>query len=215
MNQTLDIQWQPRRDLAIDIGYVGNLGRHEVIPVPFNQAQIATPTNPIRKGTPFQQNYTYGYTVQGPPGCTTACAPITLPDGSTMLNNYEGGNVDFRVPYLGYSAEALSYTAAGVSAYNALQVHVEKRINHGLQAGFSYTYSHALDEQSAMGLFYNGNNPLDLRSGYGNSDFDRTNVINFTLLYQFPSVAADSSWQGKIGNGWAVEGIGVFQSGQP
>jgi hypothetical protein len=66
-----------------------------------------------------------------------------------------------------------------------------------------------------MGLFYNGNNPLDLRSGYGNSDFDRTNVINFTLLYQFPNVAADSSWKGKIGNGWAIEGIGVFQSGQP
>src|SRR6202034_2178332 len=70
MNQTLDIQWQPRRDLAIDIGYVGNFGRHEVIPVPFNQAQIASPTNPTLKGTPFQQNYTYGYTVQGPAGCT-------------------------------------------------------------------------------------------------------------------------------------------------
>ena len=27
----------------IEIGYVGNLGRHQVIPVPFNQAQIATP----------------------------------------------------------------------------------------------------------------------------------------------------------------------------
>ena len=47
MNQTLDIQWQPRNDLAIDIGYVGNLGRHEIIPIPFNQARIASPTNPI------------------------------------------------------------------------------------------------------------------------------------------------------------------------
>ena len=215
MNQTLDIQWQPRNDLAIDVGYVGNLGRHEVIPVPFNQAQIAAPTSPIRKGTQFQQNYTYGYTVQSPAGCTTACAPLTLPDGTQMLNNYEGGNVDFRVPYLGYSAEALSYTAAGVSGYNALQVHVEKRMSHGLQLGFSYTYSHALDEQSAMGLFYNGNNPLDLRSGYGNSDFDRTHVINFTYFYQFPSIAARSSWKGKVANGWGVEGVAVFQSGQP
>ena len=42
LNQTLDIQWQPRKDLAITIGYVGNLGRHEIIPVPFNQAGIAT-----------------------------------------------------------------------------------------------------------------------------------------------------------------------------
>jgi Carboxypeptidase regulatory-like domain/TonB dependent receptor len=214
MNQTLDIQWQPRRDLAIDVGYVGNFGRHEVIPVPFNQAQIASPTNPALKGTPFQQNYTYGYTVQGPAGCTV-CAPITLPDGTTMLNNYEGGNADLRVPFIGYSSEALSYTAAGVSAYNALQVHVEKRMNHGLQLGFSYTYSHALDEQSAMGLFYNGNNPLDLHSGYGNSDFDRTHVINFSYLYQFPNKFGESSWKGKIADGWAIEGIGVFQSGQP
>ena len=59
MNYTFDIQWQPRRDLAIDIGYVGNSGRHEVMPIPFNQAGIATPTNPIHG-----QYYTYGYTVQ-------------------------------------------------------------------------------------------------------------------------------------------------------
>jgi hypothetical protein len=44
INYTLDIQWQPRNDLAIELGYVGNLGRHQVIPVPFNQPGIATPT---------------------------------------------------------------------------------------------------------------------------------------------------------------------------
>ena len=71
------------------------------------------------------------------PGCTLgpyACA-INLPNGQQMVVNYEGGNVDLRVPYLGYSAESESYTAAGVSAYNALQTHVEKRMSHGLQVG--------------------------------------------------------------------------------
>ena len=43
INYTLDIQWQPRNDLAIELGYVGNLGRHQVIPVPFNQPKIASP----------------------------------------------------------------------------------------------------------------------------------------------------------------------------
>lgn len=43
--------------------------------------------------------------------------------------------------------------------------------------GFSCTYSHANDEQSAVGLFYNGNNPQDLRSGYGISDFDRKHLM--------------------------------------
>jgi hypothetical protein len=215
INQTLDIQWQPARDLAIDIGYVGNLGRHEVIPVPFNQPGIATPSNPIHG-----QYFTYGYTVLDPNTYEpitlqgVSGAPATPPQGQ-MLETYEGGNTDLRVPYLGYSAESESYTAAGISAYNALQAHVEKRLGHGLQLGFSYTYSHSLDEQSALGLFYNGNNPLNLRSSYGNSDFDRTNVINLDLLYRFPNFFSESSVKGKLADGWAFESVTVVQSGQP
>jgi Carboxypeptidase regulatory-like domain/TonB dependent receptor len=212
MNETLDIQWQPRNDLAFDIGYVGNLGRHEIVPLPFNQAQIASPSNPIRPGTPFEQDYTYGYTIESAPGSFT---PINLPNGQPYQSTFEGGNVDLRVPYIGYSSESESYTAAGVSDYNALQTHVEKRLSHGLQLGFSYTYSHSLDEQSAMGLFYNGNNPLNLRSGYGNSDFDRTHVINFTYLYELPSAFAANTVAGRFTSGWAVRGITVLQSGQP
>jgi len=235
LNQTLGIQWQPRNDLAIEIAYVGNLGRHEVIPVPFNQAGIATPSHPIHG-----QNYTYGYNILAPPGCnptlnpaacayTPGCTPaisntpantlgcnfMGLPDGTSMLATYEGGNVDLRVPYLGYSSESESYTAAGISAYNALQTHIEKRLSHGFQVGFSYTYSHATDEQSGLGLFYNGNNALNLRSGYGLSDFDRTHVINFTYLYQFPKFFEPASVAGKFADGWAIEGLTIIQSGQP
>jgi Carboxypeptidase regulatory-like domain/TonB dependent receptor len=207
INDTLDIQWQPRNDLAIEIGYVGNLGRHQVIPVPFNQAGIATPTAPIHG-----QQYTYGYQVLDP----NTFAPINLPNGQgQFLNTFEGGNVDLRVPFVGYSAESESYKAAGVSAYNALQTHIEKRLSHGLQVGFSYTYSHALDEQSALGLFYNGNNPLNLRDGYASSDFDRTHVFNFNYLYQLPKFFGNSSWKDKVADGWAIAGIAVFQSGQP
>jgi len=218
LNQTLNIQWQPRNDLAIEIGYVGNLGRHEVIPVPFNQAQIASPSHPIRPGTPYEQDYTYGYTIVTQPGGFT---PINLPPGSLPTSNtpyqsnFEGGNVDLRVPYIGYSAESESYTAAGISAYNALQAHVEKRMSHGFQVGFSYTYSHSTDEQSAMGLFYNGNNPLNLRSGYGLSDFDRKHVINFTYRYELPKFFPGSSFKGKVADGWSISGLTVIQSGQP
>jgi hypothetical protein len=81
--------------------------------------------------------------------------------------------------------------------------------------GFSYTFSHATDEQSALGLFYNGNNPLNLRSGYGLSDFDRKHVINFTYLFQVPNFFEASTWKGKLANGWALEGLAIIQSGQP
>ena len=99
--------------------------------------------------------------------------------------------------------------------YDALQLHLEKRLSHGLQLGVSYTYSHATDEQSAMGLFYNGNNPLDLRSAYGSSDFDRTHVITVNYLYQLRNFFPESSLPGRFGDGWALRGITVLQSGQP
>jgi hypothetical protein len=212
INYTLDIQWQPRNNLAVEVGYVGNLGRHQVIPVPFNQAGIASASKPING-----QTYTYGYAVQqaGNSLCFYNCAPANLPSGNPYLATYEGGNIDLRVPYLGYSAESETYKAAGISSYNALQVHVEQRLTHGFQIGASYTYSHALDEQSGMGLFYNGNNPLNLRDGYASSDFDRTHVVNFTYTYQFPTFFPKTSLSGKIADGWSISGIIILQSGQP
>jgi hypothetical protein len=205
MNYTFDIQWQPRADLAIEIGYVGNLGRHQVIPVPFNQPLIASPSSPTLAGGPNIQSYSYGYNVGG----------ALLPDGTGYQANYEGGNVDLRVPYIGYAAESIKYLAAGVDAYNALQAHVEKKMSHGIQLGASYTYSHALDEQSGLGLFYNGNNPLNLRESYGSSDYDRTHVIDFTYVFKIPTVAKQNSVADKVIGGWSLVGLTVLQSGQP
>jgi len=221
VNYTLDVQWQPRTDLLFELGYVGNLGRHQVIPVPFNQANLATSTSPTLAGGPNAQTYSYGYTVQGPAGCgaasnyTIPCAPINLPNGQPYLQNYEGGNVDLRVPYIGYAAESIKYLAAGVDSYNALQAHLEKRMSHGIQVGASYTYSHALDEQSGLGLFYNGNNPLNLRESYASSDYDRTHVIDFTYIYKVPGFANQNSLAGKVLGGWSLVGLTVLQSGQP
>ena len=205
MNYTLDIQWQPRNDLAIEVGYVGNLGRHQVIPLPFNQPNIASPTNPSLAGGPFAQKWSYGYNVGNQ----------NLPDGSPYEANYEGGNVDLRVPYIGYAAESITYKAAGVDDYNALQVHVDKRMSHGIQVGGSYTWSHALDEQSGLGLFFNGNNPINLRSAYGSADFDRTHVFNLNFAFQLHDFGKQHTFTGAVVNGWSLIGVTVLQSGQP
>ena len=204
-NYTLDVQWQPRNDLAIELGYVGNLGRHQVIPVPFNQPKIASATSPTLGGGAYQQNYSYGYNVLG----------ASLPNGTGYQANYEGGNVDLRVPYIGYAAESISYVAGGVDAYNALQAHVEKRMSHGFEMGISYTWSHSLDEQSGLGLFYNGNNPVNLRSGYGSSDYDRTHVTSLNYIYQIPGIANTHTVLGRFVDGWSLVGLAVLQSGQP
>ena len=216
INFTLELEWQPRNDLMIDLGYVGNLGRHQVIPLPFNQAQIATPGSPTHPGGTASQDFSYGYTVYSPvtffPICVNNDATCTY---GPMQQNYEGGNVDLRVPYIGYSSESESYTAAGIATYNALQAHVEKRLSHGFQTGVSYTFSHATDEQSALGLFYNGNDPNNLRSGYGSADFDRKHVLNFTYGFVLPKFYNERALSGKVLDNWSLTGIAIIQSGQP
>ncbi len=57
-NWSFDVQWQPVNSMQISVGYVGNHGQHEVLPIPFNQPNIATASNPINGETT-----SYGFNV--------------------------------------------------------------------------------------------------------------------------------------------------------
>jgi hypothetical protein len=204
-NWTLDLQWQPRNDVVITFGYVGNHGVHETIPLPFNQAKIATPQNPLLAGGPFQQNYSYGYSVPG----------VAAENNQTLTDGFPTGNASLRAPYIGYDPNSVYTKTVGMSSYHALQFNVTKRMSRGLQVSGSYTYSHTLDEQSGLGLFFNGNDPNNPRSAYGNSDFDRTHVITVVYHYELPTLAKANGWTNQLANGWAFNGVTVLQSGQP
>jgi hypothetical protein len=211
-NWTLDLQWQPKNDLVFTLGYVGNHGVHETIPLPFNQARIATPTNPLLAGGPFQQNYSYGYNVTGPLGGPG----VTLENNNqALVNGFTAGNAPLRSPYIGFDPNSTFYRAVGMSNYAALQFNVTKRLKHGLQVSGSYTYAHTLDEQSALGLFFNGNDPNNPKSAYGNSDFDRTHNWTVVYHYELPSLATAHGWRKQAINGWSFNGVTVLQSGQP
>lgn len=219
-NWTADIQWQPQNNLLITLGYTGNHGVHELMPIPINQPQLATPQHPVNG-----QIYSYGYNPCDlkDPNCSQYGPYSPYPSGglatepfSNYNSSYDGGNVDLRVPYVGYSPNLALWEAEGISHYNALEFSVTKRLSHGLQINGSYTWSHALDESSALGLFYNGNDPLNPRSAYGTADFDRTHAFAFSYLYQLPKpVSNDRSWAGQFLNGWGVSGITVLESGLP
>lgn len=195
-NWTLDLQWQPVNTLALTLAYVGNHGVHGVIPVPFNEPRIATPQNQFQG-----QSFSYGYQISGVPQET--------------LNTFDGGNIDFRTPFIGYSVNSELYKAEGNSNYHALQFGVNKRLSHGLLINGSYTWSHSLDMQSGLGLFFTGNDPAVLRTAYGNSDFDRTHVFTVSYLYQFPGLSRKQGLASKFVNGWGISGITVLESGQP
>jgi hypothetical protein len=211
INWNFNIQWQPRNDLAVTIGYVGNRGRHSVIPIPLNEPQLATASNPIHGETA-----SYGFEVLNANNNKVgAYGDDYAPIATEPWNSEDGGNSDFRVPYIGYSPNAVLFETVGNSAYDALQTHLEKRLSHNIAGGVSYTWSHALDEQSDIGLFFTGNNPNNLRSSYASADFDRTHVFTANFDVLVPNPASQHSFLGYLADNWEMTGIGVLQSGEP
>jgi carboxypeptidase family protein len=204
-NWTLDLQWQPINTVVMSLAYVGNHGVHGVIPLPFNQAQIATPQSPLLTGGPYEQDYSYGWQTYG----------VAAENVQTLVQGYSTGNAALRAPYIGYDPNSEFNEAVGTSNYNSLQFSVDKRFSHGLLVKGSYTYSHTLDEQSGLGLFFTGNNPNDLNSSYADSDYDRTHVFVVSYVYQLPTKANATGFVKQAANGWALHGITTLQSGQP
>ena len=196
-NWTFDLQYQLSNSWLFSAGYVGNHGLHQVLPIPFNQALIATPQNPVNG-----QIYSYGGTT-----------PLNL-DNEPIYTSEYSGNAPVRVPYLGYDMNSVLFKAEGISNYNALQLQARKRLSFGLQFTASYTWSHALDEQSGLGLFFTGNNPVTPRSSYASADFDQTHVFLINYSYQIPKMT-NSHMLGNLVNGWVIGGQTVAQSGQP
>jgi hypothetical protein len=218
INYTLNVQWQPRNDLAVTIGYSGNRGRHAVIPIPFNEPQLATPSNPamILGASPHSSGEanSYGYEVlNGNTSCGYYDDPC--PIASEPWDTYDGGNSDFRAPYVGYSPYAALFKTVGNSAYDSLTAHVEKRLSQHFRASASYTWSHALDEQSDIGLFFTGNNPDNLKQSYASSDFDRKQVFSANFQVLIPNAAPEHSALAYLTNDWSVTGITILQSGEP
>ncbi len=197
-NWTFDVQYQASNNWLFSVGYVGNHGQHEILPIPFNQPLIATPQHPVNG-----QIYSYG-----------GVSPNYNLDLEPVSTSEFAGNAPIRVPYVGYDMNSVLFSAEGISNYNALQLQVRKRLSNGLQFTGTYTWSHALDEQSGQGLFFTGNNPLVPRSNYGSADFDQTHVFLINYSYTMPKLTSNKAL-GNVVNGWIVGGQTVAQSGQP
>lgn len=198
-NWSFDLQWQARRDIGVTLGYTGNHSQRQTIPIPFNQPQIATPQAPLYASGVYPQMYSYGYQI----------GPLETYNTST------GGNTDLRTPYIGYSPNSVSWNTVGIANYDALLASFHKTVSHGLDAYVSYTYSHSLDDSSGLGLFYNGNNPQNLQSGYATSDFDQTHTLAISFDYRLPKLNKGYGAAKTLANGWELQGYSILQSGQP
>jgi len=217
-NWSLDLQWQPKNNLVLTLGYIGNHGVHQPLPIPFNQPGVATPSHPVNG-----QIYSYGFQAAdfSSPACSgnNSPCPLLTEQVQTTIGafSFSDGNTALRTPYIGFNPNADYWRAEGVSTYNALQLQASKKMSHGLLVNASYTYSHSLDEGSGLGagLFFNGNNPLIPRTAYASSDFDRTHVFSVSYVYLLPTSKSSSGLIKELVNGWGLQGVTVAQSGQP
>jgi hypothetical protein len=97
------------------------------------------------------------------------------------------------------------------SAYNALQVSLEKRFSHGLLFNLAYTFGKSLDDASTFESLLN---PINPRLNRSLSLFDARHRFVFSYYWELP-VPKYQGFAGKALNGWSLSGITTVQSGFP
>jgi outer membrane receptor protein involved in Fe transport len=120
-------------------------------------------------------------------------------------------------------AGAIRERINGVSStYHSLQMRYDGRIRSQWNYGFSYTYSHAIDNSSEVFQFNGGNsvavsqNPLDItRAERGNSGFDARHVFTANFLWELPFMREQKGFLGRVAGGWQVNSVILLQGGRP
>ena len=104
--------------------------------------------------------------------------------------------------------------------YNALQVILRRRSANGLQYQVFYTYSKSIDTKSSLAggeTRQEPNTVLDFNNpglDRGRSAFDARHNLVPTITYPFP-FRVQQKFLGAIVDGWTVNGIATFRSGEP
>ncbi len=220
----LTIQRELSKDMKLEVGYVGSQG-HRLLAthdINYSNPQTCVDINTLTGGCgPGIEDSAYSVVV--PPGFT-----FHMPNGSTVMGT--GQTLQFLGlrPYSSPQCDPTTGngcplngvpvftgifaldTIAG-SAYNSLQVSLEKRFAHGLQFTAAYTYSKSIDETSS---FEGVLNPLPGANNYARSLFDARHRFVISYYWDVP-VRKYNGLAGKLLDGWAASGITTYQTGFP
>jgi hypothetical protein len=120
---------------------------------------------------------------------------------------------NFLRPYSGYG-NITHVEFASSSNYHSMQVSANRRFSRGLEFGLAWTWSKAMDYNSADGEAVS--NLVDRRVwNYGPSAFDRTHVVRVNWLYDAPNVPVPWPVARTVLHNWQVSGIYSFTTGEP
>jgi hypothetical protein len=222
----LTIQRELTKDMKLEVGYVGTQG-HRLLAthdVNYSNPQTCLDINTLDglgtcaqfgEDAPFTVTVPNGFNFHMPNGSIVAGTGQTLnfvglrPYSSPQCNPLTGAGCPANgVPV--YSSIFAQDTIAG-SAYNSLQVSLEKRFAHGLQFTAAYTFSKSIDEASSFeGIL----NPLPGADNNSLSLFDAKHRFVLSYYWELP-VRRYNGVAGKVLDGWAVSGITTYQTGFP
>ncbi len=193
------ISWSIRaeRELTantvLTVGYVGSHGYHEIIGIDANE-----PFPVICPASPCPANY--------PSNFPAGIANTPVPAGTYYVPFAPKPNAAI--------ANTWTYFSEGDSAYNGLQVGVNRRFSGGLAIRGVYTWSKIIDDGDSLNATASGgepalaSNPFNLRADRGLANFDVRNVAAITETYAFPF------GKGRLG-GWTINSIVTIQGGFP
>jgi len=201
----LSVQFGLRKDLLLETAYVGARGRRLFRQLAINQAQLASPQDPITNavtGAVIQTN-------------TPLNAPLRAPLQGVSINGF-----------------SLNESTAS-SSYDSLQMSLTERLSHGLQFLAAYTLARSIDNASGsgggagiVGVVNTGavndtslilGNQIDPRANRGLSDFDRKHRFVWNYLWDLPkpAFASRSRFYRLVMWNWETSGILTAMSGLP
>lgn len=193
------VQEQFTHSLALQIGYVGSHGIHNMFDSS-NQANINQQT--IAGFNPALIN-------------PATNAPFTLCDREPYCNGTAQSQLGVKFGEAHQWQQAFRYNAnQATTKYNALQVVLEQRFAHGLQFQANYTWSQARANESDY--FF-----IDSRADWGNSYYNRRHVFNANANYDLPfgrnqMFGANSpGWVNQLIGGFSMNAVVTVQTGLP
>jgi len=233
----LTIERELSRDLKLEVGYVGSQGHRLLATHDINYSNPQTcldldqilpplpggglPCAQFTEDAPFTVTVPVGFTSSAGGGFHMPDGTVVAGTGQTLnfvgLRRYSSPQCD---PTTGNGCPGngvpvftgiFAQDTIASSAYNSLQVSLDKRFARGLQFTAAYTYSKSIDEASSFeGIL----NPLPGANNYARSLFDARHRFVISYYWELP-IRKYSGFAGKALNGWAMSGITTYQTGFP
>ncbi len=190
------IQQQIGANTALNVGYVGSHGYHEILGIDANEPfPVICPASPC----PATYPSTFPAGIAGTPvAAGTYYVPTATKPTASIANTW-------------------TWFSEANSSYNALQVDVNHRFSSGLSLRGVYTWSKTLDDGDSLNATTSGgepalaSNPFNLRADWGLANFDVRNVGVINATYALPFGSRSMA----LIRGWTVNSIVTLQGGFP